>query len=250
MVTSAVGLLYPDIYADATVNWKLQTIGQDGVDFFLIVPVLAISGFYAAREKRFALLVWGGTNIYIVYTFIIYCFDVRFNSLFVPYCLILGLGFYSSAIFVYKLIKDDYTVQVTSVARKLIGYFFIVLSVVFYFVWLSDILPATFHGEVPAAVAETGLPTNPVHVIDLAIVLPLMFVVGIFMLRGNSLAISMATPLLTFTILMDITIAVLAWLLFRRGVSDSYPVTVIMGSHAALSLAATLILYKPVISKV
>jgi hypothetical protein len=244
IATSAVGLFYPGIYTSATPGWTTQTLGQDGVDLFLIVPLLMISCLYSINADRLALSVWGGTNIYIVYTFVIYCFDVRFNPLFVLYCLILGLASFSTTIFLYHLGKAGDILQVTSRVRKLIGYYFIAISAVFYFTWLSDILPAIAKGVMPASVQEAGLFTNPVQVLDLAIVLPAVFVIGILVLKGNSFAINLATVFLVFFILMDITIAALALLLFRKGMEESYSVAVIMGILSVLSLSSIILLRK------
>jgi hypothetical protein len=241
--TSAVGLWYPSIYAAATPNWTFQTIGQDAVDLFLIVPMLIFSALYACNNRRPSLAMWGGTNMYLVYTFIIYSFDVRFNDLFVLYCFILGLASFSTGIFLYKTVKDGDTLEATSGARRFIGYFFIVISVVFYLTWLSDILPAIIEGGVPTSIHETGLFTNPVYVLDLAILLPLVFIVGILTLKGNSFALNLAPVLLIFFILMNITIAALALVLYRQGIEESYSVSIVMGILAAISVAATIVLF-------
>lgn len=240
--TSAVGLWYPSIYAAATPNWTFQTIGQDGVDLFLIVPVLIISSFYSRNGNRLALAVWGGTNMYLIYTFIIYCFDVRFNSLFLFYCFILGLASFSTGLFLYEIIRDGGKLKVTSVVKRFVGYFFIVLSTIFYFTWLSDILPAIIEGRIPTALQEAGLLTNPVHVLDLAIFLPFVFIVGILTLKGNSFALNLAPTLLAFFILMDVTIAVLALVLFREGIEENFSVSIIMGVHGAISTVAMITL--------
>lgn len=235
--TGAAGLWNSDIYAAATPNWTLQTIGQDGVDLFLIVPVLLVSTILVLNKSRLALSVWAGTNIYIVYTFVIYCLDVKFNPLFLFYCFILGLASFSTAAFFYKTIRDPETIQVASSVRKVIGYFFIGVSVLFYFAWLSDVLPAAFAGRIPDGITETGLITNPVHVLDLSIILPLVFVTGVLTLKGRSFWLALTTPLLTFFVLMDITIAALSLILYREGMDESYSVSVIMGVHAVISVA-------------
>jgi hypothetical protein len=118
-----------------------------------------------------------------------------------------------------------------------------VISVVFYFTWLSDILPAIINSAVPTSIHEAGLLTNPVYVLDLAIFLPLVFVTGILTLKGNSFALNLAPTLLVFFILMDVTIAALAIVLFREGIEDSYSVSIVMGIHAAISVGAMIVLF-------
>jgi hypothetical protein len=235
LFSSAVGLVYPEIYASATENWAVQTIGQDGIDLFVIVPVLTLSAIYARQGNDLAFKSWAATNIYLVYTFVIYCFGVRFNSLFLIYCLILGLASFSTGIYFYHLLRDGRVATVRSGVTKMItGYFLTALSVIFYLLWLSDILPAVVAGQMPTALSSTGLITNPVHVLDLSVVLPFVFLVGLLVLRGNSFGLRMAEPMIVFFVLMDITIAVLAGLLFSRGLEESYAVALIMGIHALM----------------
>src|SRR6185295_1303389 len=96
------------------------------------------------------------------------------------------------------------------VTLKLTGIYFIALSAVFYFLWLSEIVPAVINNKVPSSLIEVGLFTNPVHVIDISIFLPGMFITGILVLREKPLGYLLAPALLSFFILMDITIGWLA----------------------------------------
>lgn len=243
VVASSFGLLAPGIYTGATTNWLTQTVGQDAVNIFLVVPVLLISAIYQSHGSRVALQVWAAANMYLVYTFLIYCFDVRFNQLFVAYCLILGLAAFSVGVFLLKTIRDESPTGISGIfINKVVGYFMIVPSVVFYALWLSDILPAIISGTIPEGVQATGLFTNPVHVIDLAIFLPLVFVIGVFVLRQNPIAINLAPVIILFFVLMDITIAVLTWMLFKRGIDPNYSVAIVMGIHAALSIGVVSVL--------
>ena len=38
--------------------------------------------------------------------------------------------------------------------------------------WLSELIPASLSGEVPKSVTDAGLWVNPIHVLDLAVLLP------------------------------------------------------------------------------
>lgn len=237
LFASAVGLLYPEIYAGATLNWAVQTIGQDSIDLFIIVPVLLASTIYASHGRDLAIKIWAASNIYILYTFVIYCFDVHFNSLFLIYCLILGLSSFSTGLYFYYTLTDGRrAILKKPISRMVTGYFMTALSVIFYLLWLSDILPAIISGEVPTALSATGLITNPVHVLDLSVVLPFVFIVGLMVLKGNSFGLRMAEPMIIFFVLMDVTIAVLAFLLYGRGLEETYTVAIIMGIHAVMCI--------------
>jgi hypothetical protein len=246
IAVSTVGLLYPSVYAVATPNWTLQTMAQDSIDLFLALPVLIVSTFYSHRGNRLALNVWAATNMYIVYTFAIYCFDVKFNALFVFYCFILGLSSFSTGAFVLSIVRENILAQLPSLTRKVTGYFLIIQAALFYLIWLSDIIPAVVQGRVPADVTGGGLLTNPVHVIDLALVLPAVFVIGILILRRHSIAIRFAPSVFIFFILMDLTIAALSAMLFLGGIHDNYSIVVPMIVHSLLSLWIVILTWKDI----
>lgn len=231
---SLVGLLYPEIYKGASPNWLAQSVGQDAVDLFLVVPVLIIGTIYSFTSHRIAVYLWLGTLLYLVYTFLIYCFAVRFNPLFLPYCLILGISFFPVVWFFWGNKKQFYG-NTGNRILGIIGIYFIVISIVFYSLWLVEVIPATINNEIPSGVRDAGLFTNPVHVIDLALFLPATFMIGIMALRKMLLSTILSPVLLTFFILMDLTIAALSVAMTLKGVGGSYAVAAIMTCAAVFS---------------
>jgi hypothetical protein len=132
IIVSLAGILILNFYSAETANWRAQSIGQDIVDLFAIVPCLIITSFFAYRNNRKAMLVWGGLLCYLIYTFIIYCFAVHFNCLFVIYCITLGLSFYSFIYFFLKWKQTQVQLKNTLLAR-IIAVYFLIISLGFYF---------------------------------------------------------------------------------------------------------------------
>src|SRR5262245_26042156 len=108
---SLAGMLTPGFYEKETPNWQAQSYGQDLVDLFLIVPALLVTAV-AGRKNEKSFLVWGGVVLYVAYTFVLYCFDVHFNSLFFFYCIALGLSFYACLYFALQ--KDKLIILVSN----------------------------------------------------------------------------------------------------------------------------------------
>src|SRR5215203_7016341 len=136
VITSCVGIFTWGFYASETLNWQAQSIGQDWVDLFLVVPCLVLTSFFAARSKRTAFMLWGGVVIYLTYTFVIYCFNVHFNQLFFLYCMELGISFYASGFFLLECRKRN--VEILNEGRgifKLTGIYFIDVASLFYLLW-------------------------------------------------------------------------------------------------------------------
>lgn len=229
-ITSVTGLYTPEFYAREAPNWQVQSVGQDLVNLFLIVPVLICSAFLTYKKRKAVILVWGGVLLYLVYTFTIYCFAVHFNKLFIIYCFIWGLSFYGFSWFLFNLVKEHFPTEAfVTIPRLTTGIFFIILSVLFYLLWFFDIVTAMFNNQIPENVKETGLYTNPVHVLDISILLPGVLIIAVFLLKKKLLGFLLAPVLLAFFILMDITIGILAILLKNKGMDSGYEVVVIMG---------------------
>jgi hypothetical protein len=238
VICSCIGLFTPGFYLHETVNWQLQSLTQDAIDLFLIAPLLLVTSWLANRNKQSAAILRAGVILYILYTFTIYCFDVHFNNLFILYCFILGLSFYSFLHFLFtqgnelvaQRFKHKSVLEITA-------FYLLIVSCVFYFQWLSEIIPAIIAGTIPKSLADAGLFTNPVHVIDLSVFLPGLFVTGILMLRQKPLGLLLAPVMIVFFVLMDITIGMLTEVMNAKGIEVNLWVAVVMVILAVFSLA-------------
>lgn len=233
-ISSYEGFINPDFYGNETLNWQAQSVGQDLINLFLIGPVLLITSFMVLLKKAFAYPLWAGALLYLIYTYQIYCFNIHFNSYFIAYCLILGLCFYLFVYFVYSQIKLGLRFK-NNPLNKPIAFYFLIIAVLFYLLWLGDILPAIVYNTVPESVKKGGLVSNPVQVLDLSIVLPGVFVTGILLLKKKSLGLLFSPILLTFFILMDLTISLLTIVMVNKGVESNYTVAIVMAFLATIS---------------
>jgi hypothetical protein len=235
--TSLTGMYVNNFYSQETENWYLQAFGQDIFDLFIIVPLLLVAAVLTYKKHKIGQPLLGGILIYLVYTFTIFCFSVHFNFLFIPYCAILGLSFYALIILLYSIAREPTVIRYQSeMLINVTGIYFLSISLVFGLLWLSEIIPSTIKGEIPPTLAEAGLFTNPVYVLDLAIVLPGIFLVGIFLMRKRPAGLILAPVVLTFLILMDLTIAFLTVMMVQTGISESMVVAIVMLILALVSL--------------
>lgn len=243
VVVSCTGLLTPGFYARETANWQAQSLGQDMVDLFVIVPCLIVASVATYNGSNTARMIWGGTVLYLTYTFVLYCFDVHFNRLFIVYCGCLGLSFYSVLYFLFT--RQSGTAPGGGyLIERVVGWYFIVIAILFYFLWLMEVVPAMVRGGVPESIAVAGLPTNGVHALDLGIFLPGTFITGLLLLKKSDVAYVLTPALLTFFILMDITIGVLALWMRKEGVGGSPAVAIIMAVLTFISLILLILFVK------
>lgn len=235
-LTSLLGLAAEWPYAAETANWRLQARGQDAGNL-IAVAVLVLGLIGARRGSLRCLLAWLGALLYLAYAFTLYAMAIHFGPLFLgyvaglglaAYCLILTLGRLAPAIEV-----PERSVRVASVVLMVIGIGFALL-------WLSSILGALVAGRVPTELVEAGLVSNPVHVLDLALVLPAMLLTAVNARRGSPRARFLLAPWLVFSALIGASLVVVA--LIGGGpaglVVGFLAVTATSGGAAALVLRA------------
>ena len=123
-----------------------------------------------------------------------------------------------------------------SIPAKTIGYFLIVLAGMFYILWLSEIIPATLNKTIPKSITESGLITNPVHVLDLSVLLPGLIIVAISLLKRKPLGMLLAPVVLTFAFLMDLAIALMVIVMKMKGIETDISGAFVMGLLALFIL--------------
>jgi|GEM_PF-3955677 len=92
-ITSFLGIFFEGTYSRETRAWAVQGIGQDYANL-IVIFILLMCNYFLSKNSFKAYLVWLGTLIYFIYSFVIYAFFLHFNFLFLAYVSILGLSFY------------------------------------------------------------------------------------------------------------------------------------------------------------
>jgi hypothetical protein len=236
-VAALASILDPAIYARETPSWTAQGLGQDWVNLVVAAPWLAITGALALGGSRRAAVLAGGGLLYAAYSFVIYAFAVHFNALFLVYCGVLGVSVFGLIGAITGLIagpevpRHDDRAPRRAAAATLFG-----IAAVFGARWLLDVVTALVRGEPPAGLAETGLVVNPVHILDLSLVLPAMVVSGIALLRRRRHGEVLAPILLGFGVLMAIAIGAMFAMMHARGIAVDIGGAALMAVIAAISL--------------
>lgn len=240
VVAAMAGIFSPAIYARETASWAAQGVGQDWVDLVVAGPGLAIAGLFALGGDRRARLVVGGLLLYTAYSFAIYAVAVHFNPLFLVYCAVLGGSTFALVDLIAALRLDapgtwfEGRAPIHVAGRTLYG-----IGAVFGLLWLAQIVPALVQGRDPAGLAEVGLVANPVHVLDLALLLPAMIVVGHGVQHGRPGATILAPILLAFAVVMAIAIGGMVLEMYLRGLALDLVPSVMM---AIIAVAAAAVL--------
>ncbi len=234
VVTSWAGLFWPSTYARETLNWATQGRGGDVVNLVLVVPVLVVSALLALRGSLAARLVWMGSLMYLLYNFILYTLAVHFNALFLVYCGTLGLSFYALVGSLPSLPSEEIARAYGPGAPvRTVGLVFLLLASLAAIGWLQEDIPALLSHRSPPSIGDTGLPTNPVHVLDLSLLLPGLVVAAIMLLRRKALGFVFAPALIAFMVLMSAQLAALMIAMTLKGFGTGYTMAVLFGFLSA-----------------
>jgi hypothetical protein len=240
-----VGIVDPAIYARETPSWAAQGQGQDWIDALVCAPALLACGWFAWLGSRRARVLVAGLLLYTAYSAAIYAVAMHFTALFLVYCAVLGGSVFALVDLVAALRADaPYTWYGERAPLRTVAITLLAIAAVFGVLWLAQIVPALVRGEDPPGLAEVGLAANPVHVLDLALVLPAMVVAGIALLRGEALGRVLAPILLGFGVMMAIAIGGMVAMLRLRGLALDVTPAIAMAVIAAVSLGVLIALLR------
>ena len=246
LIASSAGLFLKSLYARETMSWTGQTFGQDIANLVAAVA-LFIAVYFVNKGSVKAFLVWIGVLLALLYAYVIYAFDIHFNSLFLVYVAIVGLSFYALVGSMIHLHLDNLQpyFAATTKARP-VSVFLLLVAVLFALLWLSEDIPALLTGKIPPSVTENGLLTNPVHVLDLGLLLPAMIITSILLWRRKLLGYLLAIPLLVFSVLTGIGILTTFLAMSREGVPTSVGIEAFIAIIIVVSLVLSVLFLRGV----
>jgi hypothetical protein len=221
-IAAGCGVFIHGLYRD-TPYFAVQAVAQDFISLTVVLPTVAVSAFLASRGSHRAQLVWLGALVYLVYSYVIDAFAVRFNSMFLVYVALLGCSLYAligglataSGVWIKASFTERTPVRTVST-------FLVVLAVLFYGLWLLETVPALLLRAVPPSVQQNGTATNAVHVLDMAWMLPAFLITAIALWRKQAFGYILAGAALSFVMLL--ALAVLSMVVFFN--HAGYPIVV------------------------
>jgi len=246
LVASFAGIFLKNTYARETTSYALQSVGQDFENSVAAVALL-ITVYFVSKGSVKAFLVWLGVLLALIYSYAIYAFAVHFNSLFLVYVAILGLSFYTLVGSLTHLHLDSLQPNFAANTKaRPVSVFLLVVAILFYLQWFSEDIPALVTGKIPPGVMENGLLTNPVHVLDLGLLLPAMIITAILLWRRKLLGYFLALPLLVFSILTGIGILAIFVVMSMKGMPTSLIVELLFAVIVLVSLVLSVLYIREV----
>ncbi len=232
-----VALSVGSIYAHLTPYFLPQALAQDTASLVIVSPAWFILAVLALRGSLRAYLVWLGVLAFTVYNYVIYTFSVPFGPLFLLWSAVFGMSLYAIiggvSVAKHSAVQAAYT---SERAVKVIAWALIVIGILFAFVWLSEDVPALLAGKTPQTLIDMGIPTNPVHILDLSFFLPAVFLTGIWLFRRRPLGYTLAPAFIVFLILTGIPILITPLVQVQRRETPAWGAVPIIGTLTAILL--------------
>ncbi len=209
MLASSIGLGVEGIYRDnalVAAGW----LGNDAITLLLGAPLLAAAARVSAQGSRRAWLVLLGMLLYAFYNYAFYLFGAAFNALFLAYVAIVTLSGIGLLLGLFVTDPSQRASAIRSGAApsgatagalqqsgdrvmggramegrvmvaRVVAAFMVSVGALLGVFWTGLSVAYFFTGEPPAMVSATDHPTNVTGALDLALVVPLGVVAGIWL---------------------------------------------------------------------
>jgi len=226
----------PGVYRDPRIVIA-QSHGFDIGDLIGVL-ILGLGLSWSARGSVRGRLVAIGALGYLVYSFVTYAFLIVLNAATVLYIAVLGFGIWSF-ITGFAAVDDQEADQLTAghLYQRLTAGFMIVIAALFALTWLREIGGSVVSGRLPAALASAGWPMNPVYVLDLGFVVPLVVMGGLRLLGAKPGGARVAVPFLIFLPLLATSVLLMTVFMAIDGQPLAIPLIVLFGVALAVSVA-------------
>ncbi|TXL57501.1 hypothetical protein [Aeromicrobium terrae] len=224
------------VYGSETEELADAAMAQDVITAVIAVPALAVASRRAALGSARAHLVSVGILAFLAYNYAIYCFSVTFGPLFLFWTALLGLTTVLSVIGLWRAerLHMERLVQ----PGLLPSIVLCTVAVLFATLWLLEIVPDLHDGTGSTSAQQWEVPTNPVHVLDLAFALPLAFLAGWGMRARRRWAVLLAPVMLSFFVVMSLPIVATPFVAALRGHAVAWGVVLPITSIAILCAIA------------
>lgn len=179
-ISAATGLADAGLYAE--VMPAEMIIGALGFDLMSLLVAIGMAGCLLAlhRGRESSWLLWGGLQGYLLYAYALYAFDFVSTPLYLLYVAILGASVYAFVVFVrgfnMRALKRWHPGDIPRNAMA--GTLFAIVGM-FAAAWTWMVLDATMK--------RAELPPSTIIVLDLALTLPVLAVVGTMLAKHRPL---------------------------------------------------------------
>lgn len=204
-VSAATGWLDNSLYAKEVLLMSVKSRANDIVLLFIITPIGFVLYYLVRKGDVWAKLLTLGILSYLLFFIGFNAFNLQFNRFFLLYLAIISLCSFTILQGVPEVLRSIHRLVKLPLKRLVcISLFFIAITGLGF--WLSEVIPATINGSVPASINKLNLPVNAACVFDLAFMMPLMIIGAIKLWRGQVIGLVISVIMLSWLVLTSISV--------------------------------------------
>jgi hypothetical protein len=238
MIVALIGLLYqenlnlPDvintrgelvslygigIYAYDSIMIGAANRGTDLVVLLFGIPLLIISLLIYKKREEQGLFLLSGTFAYFFYLYATFSLSIAYNRYFIVYIIIFGISFFGVILTLLKLSHILFQ-KALKTQKTWIPYYLIIMGLIAGILWAVDPITSLLLGTIPKM---SIYPTLYTHAFDLAIIVPISILSGIFMRKKHPLGIILSIPVLMIITMLFPGILASTYFQYKAGLTFS-----------------------------
>jgi hypothetical protein len=203
----SVQLYGQGLYQKDTLFFAAAFRGLDVVTLAVFLPALLVAYWLFRRHSLRGRVLLTGVLAIFLYNGASMAFSAAYNPLFLVYVALLGSSLFA---FVLAFVSIDHGTLAAQVSPQLprrgLAIFLFVAGVAPLVLWLSDVLGPLAQGRVPELLGSYTTPYT--YAVDLAIIVPSVFVAGALLLRRAPVSYTLAGAMLI--LLISVGVGVIA----------------------------------------
>lgn len=161
----------------------------------------------------------------------------------------LGLSVFALAGGTYTLLTAPATARFAGRAMPVTAWYLIGVGALFAVLWLSEIVPDLLAGDPSRSARAWNVPTNPVHVLDLALFLPAVITSGVLLLRRRPFGYATAPGQLVWLALTCLPILITPFVANTHAHNPGWAVMIPIGVLLIATLAVLGVALRRVIAR-
>lgn len=238
LVTALAGAFFPAIYRDFTRAQRVaESQGQDVVTLFVGLPLLLTAVRLTRRGDARGPLFWVGALGYTLYVYLVYAYGGLYNSFFPLYVAMMGLCIFSIIGVLNGVDADAIHARVASTApRKFVAGYFLGTVLLLTFIWGGAVANAI--------VTKTPDEGTLIYVTDLAFVLPVFALAGVWLWQRKPWGDVLAGVMLVKAVTLGLSIAAGQIIAYAQGVGGDVFLAVFFAAFTIIGLAAAGLYFK------
>jgi hypothetical protein len=203
-IASLTGLVVSDLYRDSEALVRL-TRADDAFRLLVLASILVVTLSMSARGSILARPISMAALASLVYLYGFVASAAAVNPMSLVQVAALGLAFWSLVL--SWLGMDPVVVEGAlggRMLRRTSAVMLIAMAALSLINWGAILLSSAASGEPPADLARLGLTTNPLYAIELAFVVPILFVAGVWVMRRDPQGPPLAVAMLALLALLGV----------------------------------------------